>query len=146
MKVPRLLVPVLVILAAAAGLGAARFLEAPSVTRDFPCEGCGASLPTAVFVVDGIRCVDTAERAAAQLDGLHGVRRYVAYASRNRAEVTFDPALTGPEAIRKALEGPVFDEESQTFLFGVFNVVEMDGEGGRVSPPEQPERSNGDPR
>jgi hypothetical protein len=129
LRVPRLLVPALVILAAALGLGAARFLEAPSFTKDYPCEGCGAGYRTAVFVVDGIKCVDTAERAASQLDGLKGVRHYVAYASQNRAEVVYDPDLTGPEAIQKAMEGPVYDAETQTFLYRQFRVVEMNGEG-----------------
>jgi copper chaperone CopZ len=125
-RVPLVVVPVLVLLAATIGVGAARFLVVPSFEKEYP-GGRSGKVDVAVFVVEGLKCVDTAETLANQLDELKGVRHFVAYASRNRAEVTYDPALTGPEAIRKAFQGPVYDQATETYLYRQYRVVEMNG-------------------
>jgi copper chaperone CopZ len=121
------LVPALVVLCAVLGLGGARFLAAPSVVRDLSSVPPGGGLAVAVFTVEGLKCVDTAERAAAQLEGVPGVVRFTAYASRNRAEIAFDPAIASVDGIRKAIEGPVHDKESGEYLFGVYSVIEING-------------------
>lgn len=126
MKAPQWVVPALVLAFAVLGVGGARFLAFPSVVKEFGA-GAGRGLPTVVMVVSGVKCVDTAERAAKQFAEVPGVVRFVAYASRNRVEVTFDPAQTGPSKLREALEGPVYDEVSGETLFGVFKVLELDG-------------------
>lgn len=128
MKVPRWIVPGLVILLTAAGLSAARLFAIPSLALDFSVdEAMGReSTQTAVFLVDGLKCVDTARRAASTLKGLPGVIRYVAYASHNRVEITFDPARINIEALREAIEGPVYDEEAGRVLFHLFKVLEID--------------------
>ena len=107
MKVSRWIVPILIVLLIAAGLSAAGLFAIPSVTVDFPVdEATGTELVRTVeFVVDGVMCVDTASRACSTLYELPGVIRYVAYASHNRVEITFDPARTNVEAIREAIEG-----------------------------------------
>jgi hypothetical protein len=133
MKVSRWIVPILIVLLIAAGLSAAGLFAIPSVTVDFPVdEATGTELiRTVEFVVDGVMCVDTASRACSTLYELPGVIRYVAYASHNRVEITFDPARTNVEAIREAIEGPVYDEESEKFLFHLFQVLEIDREERR---------------
>lgn len=127
MRVPQWIVPALVAAFTLLGIGGARLLAVPSVTRDFNAAGLGVALRTTVFVVDGLKCVDTAERAASQFRGVPGVIRFAAYASRNRAEVTFDPGVTSPPALKEALEGPAFDPSTGEYLFNVYRVVEMDG-------------------
>jgi len=126
MKLPHAVVPVLVVACAGLGLGAGKLIVVPSVVKDLAPAG-GPPLRTTVFVVEGVRCVDTATRAAGQLAGVPGAVRFVAFASRNRVEITFDPAVTGPAALREAIEGPVYDEASGEYLFNVFDVVEVDG-------------------
>jgi copper chaperone CopZ len=125
MKVTPWLVPALVVLFAALGLGGARFLAAPSVVREFAPAPAGGTAVT-VFTVRGMKCVDTAQAAAAQLEGLPGVVRFTAYASRNRAEIAYDPAIASVELIRKAIEGPVHDKETGEYLFGVYSVIRID--------------------
>jgi len=125
-RAPQAIVPALVIVAAAAGVGGARLFAAPSVVRDFAPAGGGASRAV-TFVVDGVRCVDTAERAAQQLVDAPGVIRFTAWASRARVEVVYDPAATDAQAIRDAIEGPVHDETSGEYLFGIYTVREVDG-------------------
>lgn len=125
MRVTGWLVPVLVALAAAAGIGGARFLAAPSYSRDY---AVATGRPETIrLVVRGLRCVDTAERLGGQFEDVPGVLRYVAYASRNEAHVTYDGGVTGPDAVRAAIEGPVVDPESGEVEFGAFEVISMDG-------------------
>jgi hypothetical protein len=126
MKAPQWIVPALVVLCAVAGIGAARLVAVPSVVQDF-APALGGQTRTTVFVVDGVKCVDTAERAAKQLEGVSGVVRFAAYAARNRVEITYDPSRTDVTKLREAIEAPVYDRASAEYLFGVFDVVEVDG-------------------
>ncbi len=137
MKVPRLIVPILILLMVASGLYAARLFVIPSVVLEFPGEPARGrdSTRTAKFLVGGVRCADTALLAGSTLNGLPGVIRYVAYASRNRVEIVFDPSLTNVEKLREAIEGPVYDEGTGRFLFHLFTVEEIDGEGVRRDAP-----------
>ena len=125
MRVSGWLVPVLVARATGAGLVGARFLAAPSYSRDYAA--VTGRPETVRLVVRGLRCVDTAERLGGQFEDVPGILRYVAYASRNEARVTYDGAVTGPDAVRAAIEGPVVDPDSGEVEFGVFEVVSVDG-------------------
>lgn len=126
-KVPAWVVPALVVACAAAGVGSARLFAAPSVVRNYAPIPSGISSRTAVFVVEGVRCVDTAEAAARQLVDVPGVFRLTAWASRAKVEVVFDPAAVNPAALAEAIEGPVLDEATGEFRFGVYSVREVDG-------------------
>ncbi len=125
MKAPLWIVPALVVVAAAAGIGGARLFAAPSVVRDFAATA--SEERRVVFVVEGVRCVDTAERASRQLEDVPGVIRFTAWAPRAKVEVTYDPAVTDPAAMKDAIEGPVYNETTGEFLFGVYAVREIDG-------------------
>ena len=128
MKVTPWIVPVLIVLLIAMGLSAAGLFAIPSLILEFPVdEPIGAELTrTVAFVVDGVRCAGTARRACSTLEALPGVIRCVAYASSSRVDITFDPTRTSVDALREAIEGPVYDEESKAFLFHVFTVLEID--------------------
>jgi hypothetical protein len=129
MKVPQWIVPALVVALALAGLGGAELFAIPSLELDF--EDVGVDDPsravTVELLVDGVRCVDTARRAASTLEDTPGIHRFTAYASRNRVEIVYDPARVDIDQIRESLEGPVFDRESGEFLFHLFEVLEIDG-------------------
>jgi hypothetical protein len=127
MRVSRWIVPLLVAAAAAAGVGGARLFAAPSYTQEFASVTPPSRIETARFVVRGLRCVDTARTVARQLEATPGVLRYVAYASRNEAQVTFDAAVVGPTALIEAIEGPVFDQRTGEIFFHQYEVVSIDG-------------------
>lgn len=127
MRVPVWIVPALVAAAAAIGVGGSRVVAAPSLVREYASAPSGRELRTASFVVKGVRCVDTADRAARQLDGQAGVVRLTAWASRARLDVLFDPEATGAGGIREAIEAPVYDEATGEITFGVYDVREVDG-------------------
>ena len=128
MRAPAWIVPVLVVACAAGGVAGAKLLVAPSLSEIYAVAAPDAPTRTSVFVVEGVKCVDTAERAARQLQGLAGVQRLEAYASRARVEVTYDPAVASAAAIREAFEAPVHDPATGEYLFGLYRVIEMDGE------------------
>ena len=89
MKAPAWIIPVLVVACAAAGVGGSRLLVAPSLVHSYAATAPGVTTRTTQMVVEGVKCVDTAERAAAQLKGLDGVLRCEAFASRARLDVTY---------------------------------------------------------
>lgn len=126
MKAHAWVIPALVVACTAAGVGGSKLVTAPSLTRTYAAAGPDVTTRTSVFVVAGVKCVDTADRAARQLDGLSGVLGLEAFASRARVEVTYDPALTGVAAIREAFEAPVHDAVTGEYLFGLYKVIEMD--------------------
>ena len=127
MRAPWWIVPALVVTAASLGVTGARVFARPSVVRDYAPVPANAPAHAATFLVEGVRCVDTAERAARQLDGEPGVFRLTAWASQAKLEVTFDPSRTDVDALREALEGPVYDASTGEFRFGVYVVREVDG-------------------
>lgn len=129
MRAPAWVIPLAVVACAAAGVAGARLLVAPSLVEVYDVAGPAdaAALRTSVLVVQGVKCVDTAERAAKQLAGLAGVHRLEAYASRARLEVTYDPARVDAAALREAIEAPVHEPATGEYLFGLYEVIEMDG-------------------
>lgn len=127
MRAPAWLIPVLVVLFAAAGVAGARLAVAPSLVEVFAAADPDADPRRSVFIVRGVMCVDTADMAAKLLVGLDGVQRLEAYASRARLEVTYDPARIDAATLREAFEGPVRDVNTGEYLFGLFEVIEMDG-------------------
>ncbi len=133
MKAPLWIVPALIVACTAAAAGGARLFAAPSVTREFAAAAQGTVSRRVVFVVSGVRCVDTAEGAARQLAETPGALSFAAYASRGRVEVTYDAAVTDVPALIEAIEGPAYDEAAQEFRFGVYVVREVDG--ARVDQP-----------
>lgn len=129
MKVPFLVVPSSILAAAAAGLWSSFLFAIPSLTLDFPPpdHAVAPGLEQVSLLVEGVRCVDTAARAASTLEDLPGIRRFVAYASRARVEVQFDPQRVSRPEIVEALEGPVLMEPDGEYRFGVYRVLEVDG-------------------
>lgn len=120
-------IPAAVVLAAALGIGAARFAVVPSYERAFSASPGGATLVRSSFKIRGLKCVDTAESVSKQLDGVKGVARFTAFASQRRAVIEYDPAAVTPRELVDAIEGPVYDEDSGMITFGDFKVLEVDG-------------------
>ena len=128
MRVRWWVVPLLVFIAAAAGIGAGRLAIVPSFERDYVVSSDGSvSKATAIMTVRGVKCVDTAETASGQFEGVAGVSHFVAYASRGRVEVTYDPARVRPSELVECIQSPVVDPDSGEISFGVFEVLELDG-------------------
>ena len=127
MKIHRIVVPISIILAICLGVISARWIAIPSISLTIHEPDHGFTRKTTRnFTISGMQCVDTAERAASALKGMDGVYSFTVYASRNLATITFDPERVDEERIRKALEGPIFDPESGSYLFRQFEVKAID--------------------
>ena len=86
MNVPKWSVPALIVLLTVGGLALARIIAIPSVIVDYP-EASNADLEKAgrvTFLIDGVRCVKSAEAASLAFNEAPGVLRFTAFASRNR--------------------------------------------------------------
>jgi copper chaperone CopZ len=117
-----------VAVAAVAGVASADLVSVPTLARDFDgAPGPVAATRTVTMIVRGVRCARTAADAVAQLDGEPGVFRAEAFGADRRIDVTYDPGVTGVEAIRAAIEGPFLDEKTGVFVYDRFKVVEVDG-------------------
>ena len=127
-KIPEWMVPALLVVITAIGLTGGSLIALPSFKKDFGYAAAGPDeAEKVVLTIDGLRCVDTASSVASQLDGLPGVIGFTAFASRHRAEILFDENRIDVTALRRSIEGPVYDEKSDQYLFHRFTVVEIDG-------------------
>ncbi len=122
-------VPILIVLITAGALFGASVFAIPSVVIEYPFTGQPSGrVQTTVMIVDGVRCVDTARTAAMGLNDVPGVLQCKAFASHSRLEITYDSGLTGVEALREAIEGPIYDRETGNFLFNQFKVARIDNQ------------------
>ena len=122
-------IPLLLVGAVTLGVVGGSLFAIPSYSQDYESGSVTEQdLRQTTFEIEGVRCVDTARRAAGQLEGVPGVVRFTAFASHRRAEITFDASKTDVEMLREAIEGPVYDEASGKFYFHVFRVVRIDGQ------------------
>jgi ferredoxin/copper chaperone CopZ len=119
-------VPVMLLLLAAAGVAGGSAIAIPSFSRHYDTSTSPDGTRRVTMVVDGIRCVDTARKAAAQLEGVAGVRRFTAYASRGEATIEYDGTSTDVDELRRAIEGPVHDEASGRYIFHAYTVLEVE--------------------
>ena len=122
--VPAGVVPLLLLLLGIAGVAGSKTFALPSYSVTYATHE-PAHVETIQLVVKGVRCVDTAQRAASQLRDVPGVLSLVAFASRNELKLRIDPSSTDVEVIRAALEAPVYDEATDQYLFHPFEVLEV---------------------
>jgi hypothetical protein len=127
MKAHPSIIPIFIVLCTLGGISASGLFSIPSFSIEFPHAGFSPeNLRTSKFLIEGLRCVDTATRAASTLKESPGVIRFVAFASRNTAEITYDPRLTNPDRMREMIEEPFFDKDTGEFIFNVFKIIEID--------------------
>jgi ferredoxin len=126
--VPTWVVPLLLVALTAGGVAGARAFSLPSYARTYDD---GDATATVRMVVDGVRCVDTAETAAEQLDGVQGVSSLVAHASRNELVIEYRAEQIDVDAIREAIEAPVYEPATGSYLFHQFRVTEVIPGGDR---------------
>lgn len=127
MKIHPAIIPLTIVGLILAGVFASSLLVFPSYSVVFSdiTSNSQDSVSTN-FTVEGVRCVDTAARAAQTLKELDGVGSVTAYASKNSMVVLYDNKKISPEKIIKVIEGPIFDTETGTYLLHQFKVLEID--------------------
>ncbi len=110
MGVPRMIVPLLVVLAIVGGYSLRTSFTQPTLTvvlTDKPGD-------KATFVVDGIRCWGTARFFASLYDDTPGIFSIQAYASEHKAVFAFDPSVISRDRIRAIMEAPIRFKDGTT--------------------------------
>jgi hypothetical protein len=103
MKIPKLLLPVLVIVAIFGGYMLREAFTKPSTAMEFQ----GRPVATVECVVDGIRCKGTAGFFTSLYEMEPGIASIVTFATEHKAVFEYDPAITSLERIREVMEAPI---------------------------------------
>lgn len=125
---PRWSVPAILGVLLLAGLAGGHLYALPSYAVDYPWKQQAETEKEVKFTVKGVRCVDTAKLASTVFEGMDGVIRFTAYASRNQVIVVYDPARISVPYLVTLLEGPVYMASVDEYVFSVYEVLEIDGE------------------
>lgn len=110
MRVPKLLIPVLVVLALAAGYSLRIPLTRPTTAQTL-AEGTGAK---ATFIVDGVRCKGTAMLFTALYEETPGIFGIQTFAGERMAVFDYDPKAITCDQIREIMETPIPFEDGTT--------------------------------
>lgn len=119
MRVPKFVIPALVVLSLAAGYGLRTSFTRPTTVHTF-AEGAGAK---ATFTVDGVRCKGTAMFFSSLYEGTPGILGIETFAGERTAVFTYDPKLITPDQIRTIMEAPIpFQDGTTSQVFRCLSV------------------------
>jgi hypothetical protein len=122
MKIPKLLLPVLVVFAIFGGYLLRAAFTNPSTSVEFQ----GNAVAKLDCVVDGIRCQGTAGFFSSLYEMEPGIASIVTFATEHRAVIEYDPAITSPKRIKEVMEAPIPLRDGTTRQ--VFDCISMNGE------------------
>jgi hypothetical protein len=103
MKIPRIIIPVLVIVALFGGYALRKAFTQP--TTDIAFSRAGDH--TLSCTVDGLKCKGTANFFTKLYEQTPGVASITTYATEHRAVFKYDPAVITPDSIRAIMEAPI---------------------------------------
>jgi hypothetical protein len=122
MKIPKLILPILVVFAIFGGYLLRAAFTKPTTNIEFQ----GNAVATLDCIVDGVRCKGTAGFFTSLYEQEPGIASIVTYASEYRAVFQYDPAITSPTRIREVMEAPVPLNDGTTQQ--VFECISMNGQ------------------
>ncbi len=117
------LVPAVIILMTIAGTQGARYLSLPTLTFTY-IEDYEGRTATVDLIVRGVRCYGTANLLRHHIAKVPGVVSLVAYASKHRVVIEYDPILVSPHAIKRAIETPIVTRRGPIPIFKVGSGLE----------------------
>lgn len=126
MKVPAVIIPILIMILAAAGLGASYLIRIPTAVMTFQENNAGTKTRHVTFLLRGVSCRDLALTAIGNLSGTGGIYQATAYASHNRIDVMYNPEQITPQVIGGLFENPVYIKETGEYVFNMFKVIQID--------------------
>jgi hypothetical protein len=119
MRLPKIIIPLLVLIALFAGYALRAGFTQPTTTEVF-AEGEGA---TAKFVVQGVRCKGTAMFFSSLYSEVPGIFGIETFATERTAVFNYDPKTITPERIREIMEAPIaFDDGTTQQVFKCVSV------------------------
>ena len=103
MRIPKSLIPLLVVAALVVGYLLRGPFTLPTTRATFAAMGEGET----VFVVDGLKCKGTANFFTNLYKDVPGIAAIETYATEHRAVFTYDPNVISPDSIRAIMEAPI---------------------------------------
>ncbi|UCG61651.1 MAG: hypothetical protein JSV52_15290 [Candidatus Zixiibacteriota bacterium] len=103
MKIPKYIIPILVVVALFGGYGLRTAFTQPTTNVSLGDEG-GAKLDC---IVDGVRCKGTANFFTMLYKDVPGISGIETFATERRAIFTYDPTVISPDQIRAIMEAPI---------------------------------------
>ncbi|MFH1374684.1 MAG: hypothetical protein ABII79_12895 [bacterium] len=121
MNVPKLIVPVLVVIALFSGYFLRTAFTKPSTVVT---QGTGEGKKLECTVA-GVRCKGTARFLTSLYENVPGVNGIVTYAADRRVIFTYDPDIITPDSIRAIMEAPIlFDDGSSVQVYECLSMEE----------------------
>ena len=119
MRIPKLILPLLVVVALFAGYFLRLAFTQPTTSVSFAAAGS----KTAVFVVDGVKCKGTAGFFTRLYQNTPGIASIETYATEHKAVFTYDPSRISPDSLRAIMEAPIPLRDGSSRQ--IFRCVEM---------------------
>jgi len=122
MTLPKLTVPVLVVVALLGGYFLRSAFTQPTTAVTIN-SSAGKKLEC---IVDGVKCKGTAGFFTSRYDGVAGINAIETFATEHRVIIDYDPDLITPEQIRAIMNAPVeFTDGTHRTVFQCVSMKEM---------------------
>ena len=119
MRIPRLLIPTIVI----ASLFGGYFLRSAFTQPTTNVAYDTSSGAKATFIVDGVKCKGTAAFFTSLYDSIPGIIGIETFATEHKAIFTYDPDRITRDSIRAIMEAPIpFDDGTSEQIFKCLSV------------------------
>ena len=119
MKLPKILIPLLVIATLMGGYFLRNAFTQPTAVLTVG-DGSGKMLE---WIVDGVRCRGTSDFFISLFHGVDGINGITTYASEHKVVFTYDPDKITPQKIREIIEQDVlFNDGSRARVFTVMSL------------------------
>ena len=118
MRIPKLLLPILVVVALFAGFFLRTAFTKPTAVMKVG-DGSGKHLE---WIVDGVKCKGTSDFFISFFNGVDGINGITTYASEHKVVFAYDPDKITPEKIREIIEQDVlFNDGTRAQVFRVLS-------------------------
>ena len=123
MRVPKLALPILVVIALFGGFFLRSAFSQPSTSIS-----TGASGSARVeCVVDGVKCKGTASLFTSHIQDVPGISTIETFAADHKVIMTYDPAIITPDQIRAKIDSPVtIDDNTHVAIFRCVSIESTD--------------------
>lgn len=121
MRIPKITIPVLVVIALLGGFFLRNAFTQPSTTAVMGASGTA----TVECIVDGVKCKGTASLFTSHFEGFAGIGTIETFAADHKAVISYDPSIISLDDIRKKIDSPVaLDESTSVAFFRCLSIVE----------------------
>lgn len=114
MRIPKLALPILVVIALFGGFFLRNAFTQPSTSVSTGAAGSAK----VECIVDGVKCKGTASLFTSHIQGVPGISTIETFAADHKVIMTYDPAVITPDQIRAKIDSPVtIDDNTHVAIF-----------------------------